>query len=513
MDWVSERDEGQAAAINAGLRRATGDILSYLNSDDLYFPGAFQRVVDAFASDPAADFVYGDGDVIDEAGARQWEWLSRPYDHAVMTSYHFLWNDFTNYIMQQATFWRRRVRERIGDFDPTFHFAMDAEYWIRAGAAGLRLHAPAREARQVPDDRGHEVAVEPHRLLGGLPGDLPAAIGRRDAGRLLRLLLLQSRPPVRRRPARGPSRRERGCSSGGGTSRSTSAPPSTATRGAARPWRACCSPATCSAPGARGGRVPCSARRWPSGPAGLASRRRRRAAPPGLGRPRRGGPRSLGGPRRSGATGWRASTTGTRVATETMASDRRAPPSRSSSRRAAARRCSWTAWRAFCGTTSRTSRSSSSTRTASGPCRRSSPAASRARPARLPRPGRGDPQPGAQPRDPARARRHPRLLATTTSRWSRAGSAPTSRPSTPAAGSRSWWAAVSIPSGSPRSPDWLPASKEYLLGIYNQHDGLDPDARARSAHRSQLRRPPEGHGRRRPLRRAARAPATRASAA
>jgi glycosyltransferase involved in cell wall biosynthesis len=145
MSWVSERDEGQAAAINAGLQRATGEILSYLNSDDLYFPGAFQRVVEAFARDPAADFVYGDGDVIDQTGARQWEWLSRPYNHAVMTSYHFLWNDFTNYIMQQATFWRRRVRERIGDFDPTFHFAIDAEYWIRAGASGLRLrHLPEK---------------------------------------------------------------------------------------------------------------------------------------------------------------------------------------------------------------------------------------------------------------------------------------------------------------------------------------------------------------------------------
>ena len=145
MIWLSERDEGQSAAINAGLQRATGDILAYINSDDLYFPGAFQRVVDTFARDPAADFVYGDGDVIDEQGVCQWEWLSRPYDHAVMTSYHFLWNDFTNYVMQQATFWRRRVRARIGDFDPTFHFALDAEYWIRAGAAGLRLrHLPEK---------------------------------------------------------------------------------------------------------------------------------------------------------------------------------------------------------------------------------------------------------------------------------------------------------------------------------------------------------------------------------
>ena len=145
MSWVSARDGGQAAAINGGFRHASGDILGYINSDDLYFPGAFQRVVDVFAADPAADLVHGDGDVIDRAGARRWEWLSRPYDHAVMTSYHFLWNDFTNYIMQQATFWRRRVRERIGELDPTFHFAMDAEYWIRAGASGLRLrHVPAK---------------------------------------------------------------------------------------------------------------------------------------------------------------------------------------------------------------------------------------------------------------------------------------------------------------------------------------------------------------------------------
>jgi glycosyltransferase involved in cell wall biosynthesis len=145
MRWVSERDDGQTAAINAGISRATGDILAYINSDDLYFPGAFRRVVEAFTRDPTADFLYGDGDVIDRAGGCQWEWLSRPYNHAVMTSYHFLWNDFTNYILQQATFWRRGVRGRIGDFDPTFHYAMDTEYWIRAGAAGLRLrHLPEK---------------------------------------------------------------------------------------------------------------------------------------------------------------------------------------------------------------------------------------------------------------------------------------------------------------------------------------------------------------------------------
>jgi glycosyltransferase involved in cell wall biosynthesis len=140
MSWVSQRDNGQSDAINQGLHQATGDILSYINSDDLYQPGAFAHVVGEFASHPEADFVYGDGDVIDKVGNLQWEWLSRPYSHSVMTSYHFLWNDFTNYIMQQATFWRRNVVDKIGYFDESFHFAMDAEYWIRAGHKGLKLH-------------------------------------------------------------------------------------------------------------------------------------------------------------------------------------------------------------------------------------------------------------------------------------------------------------------------------------------------------------------------------------
>jgi GT2 family glycosyltransferase len=143
MHWVSRRDNGQSDAINQGMRRATGDIVSYVNSDDLYADHAFQRVADAFQAHPDADFIYGDGDVIDETGHLQWEWLSRPYSQAVMTGYHPLWNDFTNYIMQQATFWRRHVIDRIGYFDEAFHYAMDVEYWVRAGAAGLRLkHVP-----------------------------------------------------------------------------------------------------------------------------------------------------------------------------------------------------------------------------------------------------------------------------------------------------------------------------------------------------------------------------------
>jgi glycosyltransferase involved in cell wall biosynthesis len=148
LEWVSERDRGQSDAINRGLRKASGAFAAYINSDDVYCPGAFAAVLQTFREHPQADFVYGDGDVIDENGRPQWEWLSRPYDLRVLTAYHFLWNDFTNYIMQQAVFWRTDVHDRIGLFDEDFHFAMDVEYWIRAGHARLNLlHVPIKLAK------------------------------------------------------------------------------------------------------------------------------------------------------------------------------------------------------------------------------------------------------------------------------------------------------------------------------------------------------------------------------
>lgn len=145
LTWVSEKDYGQTHAINKGFKRAKGDIVSWINSDDMYCSGAFSAVFQHFSQHSDDDFVFGDGDVIDEAGKVQWEWLSRPYNLKLLKSYHFLWNDFTNYIMQQSTFWKRRVFDKIGFLDDLFHYAMDIEYWIRAGECGLRLtHIPVK---------------------------------------------------------------------------------------------------------------------------------------------------------------------------------------------------------------------------------------------------------------------------------------------------------------------------------------------------------------------------------
>jgi glycosyltransferase involved in cell wall biosynthesis len=143
--WFSEKDKGQAHAINKGFRIATGEIVSWINSDDAYFDTSFSTMAEHFSQHPEDDFVFGDGDVINETGSLLWEWFSRPYDLKLLKSYHFLWNDFTNYIMQQATFWRKDVFNKIGMLDESFRYAMDVEYWVRAGEAGLKMtHVPVK---------------------------------------------------------------------------------------------------------------------------------------------------------------------------------------------------------------------------------------------------------------------------------------------------------------------------------------------------------------------------------
>ena len=122
--WASEPDRGMYDAINKGLGRARGEILAYLNSDDLYPPWAVERVVDFFAGHPDVDLVYGDYIRLDEAGGRMLL-LQPPYDARYIRR--------SGFIPQPTTFWRRAVWEAIGGFDTTLQFVGDCDYWIRAG--------------------------------------------------------------------------------------------------------------------------------------------------------------------------------------------------------------------------------------------------------------------------------------------------------------------------------------------------------------------------------------------
>jgi glycosyltransferase involved in cell wall biosynthesis len=127
LQYVSERDRGQADAINRGFARATGDILCWLNSDDMFMPGVVPRVVRAFEEHPEADFVYGRGWDIDEAG--------RIIDEAGVLTFD-LWKLIhqRNFIQQPSCFFRRSLIERVGPIDESLHYVMDWELWIRFAA-------------------------------------------------------------------------------------------------------------------------------------------------------------------------------------------------------------------------------------------------------------------------------------------------------------------------------------------------------------------------------------------
>ncbi|WP_307147978.1 glycosyltransferase [Rhizobium tibeticum] len=145
--WVSERDQGQADAINKGMELVGGDILAYLNSDDILLPGALEKVVEYFQSHPECDLVYGEADYIDKDGNVTGKYATADF------SFERLMHDCC--ICQPAAFWRRRIAARTGPFDASLQTAMDYEYWLRMAASGGIIH---HNPEKLAQSRLHEDA-------------------------------------------------------------------------------------------------------------------------------------------------------------------------------------------------------------------------------------------------------------------------------------------------------------------------------------------------------------------
>ncbi len=155
--WVSEKDKGQSSAINKGLSSATGDILAWLNSDDIYALNAFSAVAAAFVASPSADVISG----------RCRLWRGYPDDAILGPSPLRTYEDFLRVksgwmngrlIFQPEAFFRRRAYESAGGVPEEFKLAFDYDFWLRiahnhgvfhginADLASLRLHANQKTA-------------------------------------------------------------------------------------------------------------------------------------------------------------------------------------------------------------------------------------------------------------------------------------------------------------------------------------------------------------------------------
>jgi glycosyltransferase involved in cell wall biosynthesis len=150
--WVSEKDGGQADAVNKCLRRATGDVVGWLNSDDLYEPGAIAAALQAFEQHPQASLVFGDVLSIDAAG--QVTNLMRYGNWGLEDLMCF------RIIGQPGVWMRRTALERAGLLDLSYHFLLDHQLWLRLAQQGqmvytgqtwarARFHAGAKNVAQA----------------------------------------------------------------------------------------------------------------------------------------------------------------------------------------------------------------------------------------------------------------------------------------------------------------------------------------------------------------------------
>ncbi len=191
--WDSRPDNGQSQAINLGFAKTSGEIMAWLNSDDILLPGALSCVAEYFRLHPEVDVIYGYRVLIDEDDQEIGRWILPAHDDEVLS-----WED---YIPQETIFWRRRIWDKAGGkIDESFRFAMDWDMLVRfrdAGArfarlprflGGFRVHPRQKTSAEISSTGFQEMDRIRQKIHGRVP--LPAEVKKAVRTYLLRHVLL-----------------------------------------------------------------------------------------------------------------------------------------------------------------------------------------------------------------------------------------------------------------------------------------------------------------------------------
>jgi glycosyltransferase involved in cell wall biosynthesis len=169
ITWKSEKDNGQSDAINKGLRQATGEIVTYINADDMYEAGCFRKIADFTQKNPDIKWLYGKCRIVNDKNIEIRGLITR-YKNIWQRSYSYNKLLVMDFLSQPAVFWRKEMNQELGYFDVNDHLSMEYDFWLRLGAkyrpgyindylARFRIHpasksslgytAAARSAREL----------------------------------------------------------------------------------------------------------------------------------------------------------------------------------------------------------------------------------------------------------------------------------------------------------------------------------------------------------------------------
>jgi len=172
--WSSAPDHGQAHAINQAFQHTGGEIMAWLNSDDLLMPGALDRVASYFQRHPEISVVYGNRLLVDEQGLEIGRWILPAHDDEILR-----WVD---YVPQETLFWRRSAWEAVGaSLDESLQFALDWDLLLRFQQAGakfarlphfigaFRVHPTQKTSAHMDSVGAREIEILHRRHLGFTP--------------------------------------------------------------------------------------------------------------------------------------------------------------------------------------------------------------------------------------------------------------------------------------------------------------------------------------------------------